>query len=129
MDGNIHLGRPTLVRAGAQPVTDHLFEPADGGFDAGAGGVAGRLLPGRSSVLGDALQMAVPLRWRGVGRLARHCRGTRRHDNHRFGMTLGDRGGHLGFNRSSQHLCAPFSRPRQKLRQAFSNQASCVAGC
>src|SRR4051794_37765058 len=37
----------------AQSVTDHLFEPADGGFDAGTGGVAGRLLPGRSSVLGD----------------------------------------------------------------------------
>lgn len=40
-----------------------------------------------------------------------------------------DRGSQLGFNRSSQHLCAPFSMPRQKLRQAFSNQASCVAGC
>src|SRR4051794_15902365 len=25
MDGNLHLGRPTLVRAAAQPVTNHLF--------------------------------------------------------------------------------------------------------
>src|SRR3954447_1418058 len=93
MDGNVHLDRPTLVRAGAQPVTDHLFEPADGGFDAGTGGVPGRLLPGRSSVLGDALQMAVPLRRRGRGRLAWHGRGTRRHDDRRFRMTPGDCGG------------------------------------
>src|ERR1700712_729154 len=63
MDGNVHLGRPTLIRAGAQSVTDHLFEPAHGGFDAGADVVARRLLPSRSSVLGDALQVAVPLRW------------------------------------------------------------------
>src|SRR3954449_8672284 len=46
MDGNVHLGRPTLVRAAAQPVTDHLLEPADGSFDAGSGGVARCLLPG-----------------------------------------------------------------------------------
>jgi hypothetical protein len=64
MDGNVHLGRPTLVRAGAQPITDHLFEPADAGFDTGSGIVAGRLLPSRSSMLGDALQMAVLLRRR-----------------------------------------------------------------
>ena len=38
MDGNVHLGRPTRIRAAAQPVTDHLFEPAHGGFDAGADG-------------------------------------------------------------------------------------------
>ena len=40
-----------------------------------------------------------------------------------------DQGSQLGFNRSSQHLCAPFSALRQKLRRAFSNQASCAAGC
>ena len=27
MNGNVHLGCPTLIRAGAQPVTDHLLEP------------------------------------------------------------------------------------------------------
>src|SRR5215213_6452340 len=27
MDGNLHLDHSTLVRAAAQPVTDHLFEP------------------------------------------------------------------------------------------------------
>ena len=48
MDGNVHLGCPTLVRAAAQPVADHPFEPADGGFDAGSDGVARRLLPGRA---------------------------------------------------------------------------------
>ena len=66
MDGNVHLGRPTLVRAAAQPVTDHLLEPANGGFYPGSDVVAGRLLPSCSSVLGDALQMAVPLCWRAL---------------------------------------------------------------
>ena len=93
MDDNVHLDHSTLVRARAQPVTDHLFEPADSGFDAGSDVVARRLLPGRASVLGDALQMAVPLRWRGRGRLAGHGRGTRWHDDRRFRMTCGDRGG------------------------------------
>jgi hypothetical protein len=37
MDGDLHLGRPTLVRAGAQPVADHLFEPADGSLGSGPG--------------------------------------------------------------------------------------------
>ena len=40
MDGNLHLDRSTLVCAAAQPVTDHLFEPAHGGFDAGSDGRA-----------------------------------------------------------------------------------------
>src|SRR4051812_47228797 len=93
MDGNVHLGHPTLVRAAAQSVTDHLLEPADGGFDAGSGGVAGRLLPSRSSVLSDGLQMAIPLRRRGLSRLAWHGRGTRRHDDRSIRMTLGDCGG------------------------------------
>jgi hypothetical protein len=38
MGGNIHLDRPVLIRA--QPIADHLLEPADGGFDAGSGCVA-----------------------------------------------------------------------------------------
>src|SRR5215218_11359385 len=40
VDGNLHLGRPTLVRARAQPVADHAFEPAHGGLDPGASVVA-----------------------------------------------------------------------------------------
>ena len=32
MDGDVHLGRPTLVRVRAQPVADHLFPPPDGGL-------------------------------------------------------------------------------------------------
>src|SRR3954464_10119668 len=92
MDGNVHLGRPTLVRAAAQPITDHLFEPADGSFDAGSDGEARCLLPGRSSVLGDALQVTIPLRWRALCRLAWNGRGTRRHDDDRFRITFGDCG-------------------------------------
>jgi putative transposase len=38
-----------------------------------------------------------------------------------------DRGGQLGFKRSSQHLCAPISAARQKPRQVFAIQASCAA--
>jgi len=30
MNGDVHLGRPTPVRARSQTVTDHLLEPADG---------------------------------------------------------------------------------------------------
>ena len=74
MDGNVHLGRPTLVRARAQPVADHLFPPADRGLGPGAPVVPGRLLPGHAPVLGDELQMAVALCRRGLGRLARHGR-------------------------------------------------------
>lgn len=40
MDGDVHLRRATLVRARAQSVTDHLLEPADGGFDPGTGVVS-----------------------------------------------------------------------------------------
>jgi transposase len=36
VDGNLHLGRPTLIRARAQPVADQAFEPARGGLDPGA---------------------------------------------------------------------------------------------
>ena len=92
MDGDIHLGRSTPVRARAQPVTDHLLEPADGRFGLSPLRVAGRFLPGCASVFGDALQVVVPLRECGLGRLARHGRGTRRHDDRRFGIALGDGG-------------------------------------
>ena len=44
-------------------------------------------------------------------------------------VLVDDAGVLLGFNRSSQHLCAPISAPRQRLRRAFSSQASCAAGC
>ncbi len=38
-----------------------------------------------------------------------------------------DQGSQLGFNGSSQHLCALISAPRQRLRRAFSSRASCAA--
>src|ERR671933_949983 len=46
MGGDAHLGRPTLVRVRAQPVTDHAFEPADAGLSPGALVVSRRFLPG-----------------------------------------------------------------------------------
>jgi len=57
MDGDVHLGRPAPVRARAQPVTDHLLEPADGRLDPRPLRVAGRFLPSRTSVLGDAFRL------------------------------------------------------------------------
>ena len=65
VDGDVHLGRPTLIRARAQPVADHLLEPADGRLDPGSLRLAERFLPGR---------------------------GARRHDDRRLGVALGDRG-------------------------------------
>ena len=62
MDGNVHLGRPTLVRVRAQPVADHLFPPPDGGLSPSAFVVPGSLLPSHAPVLGDALEMVVALR-------------------------------------------------------------------
>src|SRR4051812_20719036 len=46
LDRHVHLSRPTLVRARAQPVPDHALEPADGGLGPGARIVARGLLPG-----------------------------------------------------------------------------------
>ena len=89
-----NLGGPAPVRARAQSVADHLLEPADRRLDPGPLRVAGRFLPRRASVSGDAVQMAVALRGCRLGRLARHGRGTRRHDDRRFRMALGDHGGH-----------------------------------
>ena len=64
VDGDVHFGRPTFVRARAQPVTDDLLEPADGRLGPGSFRVAGRVLPSCASVLSDVLQMAVTLRGR-----------------------------------------------------------------
>ena len=41
MDGDVHLGRPALIRARAQSITDHLLEPANGSLGSGTGGVPG----------------------------------------------------------------------------------------
>src|SRR5215207_3134891 len=90
MDGDVHLGRPTLVRARTQPVADHLFPPPDGGLGPSTFVVPGPLLPSHAPVLGDALEMSVALRRRGLGRRARHRAGPRRHDDRRLGMARGD---------------------------------------
>lgn len=76
LNGDVHLGRPTPVRARARPVANDLPEPADGRLGSSPPNVTGGLLPGRASVFGDALQMVAMLHGRGRGRLARHGRGT-----------------------------------------------------
>jgi len=92
MDSDVHLDRPILVRVRAQPVTDDLFEPADGRLGSGPFRVSGGFLPGCPPVLGDALQMVIPLCGCDLSCFARHGRGTRRHGDRRFGMTLGGGG-------------------------------------
>src|SRR3712207_700764 len=44
MNGDGHLGRPTLVRVRAQPVADHLLPPPDGGLGPSAFVVPGPAL-------------------------------------------------------------------------------------
>src|SRR5215212_9028228 len=92
LDGDVHLGRPTLVRAGAQPVADHLFPPPDGGLGPSAFVVPGPLLPSHAPVLGDAVEMAVARRRRGLGIRRWHRTRTRRHDDGRLGVALGNAG-------------------------------------
>ena len=41
MDGDVHLGRPALIRARAQSITDQMLEPANGSLGSGTGGVPG----------------------------------------------------------------------------------------
>src|ERR671929_249511 len=55
--GDVHLGRPTLIRMRAQPVADHLLPSADRSLGPGAFRVPGRPLPSHAPVLGDVLEM------------------------------------------------------------------------
>src|SRR3954463_7169966 len=91
-DGDVHLGRLTLVRARVQPVADHPFEAADRGLGQRTVIVATGLLPAHAAVLGNELQVLIPLGRRRLGRRARHSRGARRHDDPSTGMALGDAG-------------------------------------
>src|SRR4051794_30652292 len=90
MDGNANLGRATLVLMKAQPVADHLFISADGGFHPAACRVARRLLPADPALVGNALEMAVALRGLGLRRRARHGRGTGRYDDRSVGIAVND---------------------------------------
>src|SRR5829696_1049976 len=91
MDGDVHLGGPTLVRVRAQPVPDHALVAPNGGLGAGPPVIPRRFLPSHPALLGDEVEVAVPLRGGGLGRLARHRRGARWYDDGCLGMVLGDR--------------------------------------
>src|SRR3954468_5354605 len=94
LDGDVHLGRPTLIRVRAQPVPDHALVAPDGGLSSGARVAARDLLPAHPARLGDELQVAVPLRRRGLGRGAGHGGRARGHDDVRARVALG----HVGVN-------------------------------
>src|SRR3954468_1213791 len=84
--------RSSLIRTRAQPVPDHALEPAHGGLGPGARVVARGLLPAHPALLGDELQVAVPLRRRGLGRGAGHGGRARRDDYVRVRVALGHGG-------------------------------------
>src|SRR3954453_15342025 len=63
-------------------------------YGPGAGVVARRLLPSHAPLLGDELEVAVPLRRRSLGRLARHRRRARQDDDGGLRVALG----HVGVN-------------------------------
>ena len=86
MGGDGHLSRPTLVRARAQPVADHLLPPCDGGLGSGSLRVPGQLLSAHPAVRGDELEMVAALHRFGLGHLARHRRRAWRDDNGRLGV-------------------------------------------
>ena len=92
VDGDVHLGGPTLLRMRAQPVADHLLPSADDSLGSGALRVPGGLLPRPAAPLGDELEVAVPLGRLALSRLARHGCRARRHNDRRFGMALADAG-------------------------------------
>src|SRR5215207_1031106 len=60
-DADVHLGGLTLVRARVQPVADHPFEAANRCLGQGTAIVAGGCLPAHAAVLGDELQVLIPL--------------------------------------------------------------------
>src|SRR4051794_41432765 len=92
MDGDVQLGRPTLIRMRAQPAADHLFPSADGGLGPGSVRVPGRFLPGHAPVVGNVLEVAVALRRRALSRLARHGGRAGRHDDGPLWMALRESG-------------------------------------
>src|SRR3712207_4941079 len=92
MDGDVRLGRPTLVRVRAQPVPDHALVAPDGSLGAGPLRVSGPLLPSHPARLGDELEMAVALCRRRLGRRAGHGGRAWWDNDGRCGMALGDAG-------------------------------------
>ncbi len=93
MDGDLDLGRPASVGVRAQCVADHPLQPRHGRLGPGTLGVAGGRLPSHAAVLGDGAKVAVALRGRGLGRLARHRGGARRHDDGGVRVAGADAGG------------------------------------
>src|SRR5215212_11906866 len=89
-EGDVHLGGLMLVRARVQPVADHPFEAADRCLGQRTTVVAGGLLPAYAAVLGNELQVLIPLRGRCLDRLAWHSRGARRYDDQSIGMAFDD---------------------------------------
>ena len=77
----------------SQRVADHPLVAADVRLYQRPSIIAGRLLPGHATALGNELQMPVALRRFGSSRLARHRAGTRWYDDSCIGMAFDDGAG------------------------------------
>ncbi len=90
----VEISKRQVVRLLAEPLDGFvdLFPSVHGGFDPCAPVVSRRVLPRHAPALGDALQVAVPLRGCGLGHVAGHGACARRDDHGRLRMALGDAG-------------------------------------
>jgi len=83
---------PALIRVCMQLVADRLLPSVHGGFDLDVLVISRRVLPRYAPVLGNVLQVAVPLHGGGFGRVAGHRSRMWRHNHGRLRMALGDAG-------------------------------------
>ena len=81
IDGNLDLGRSTLIGAQSKTITDDPFEAADVGLHPRSPGVTSRLLPNHASALCDGLEMPISLQPRAIDQQM-HGIGARPRANH-----------------------------------------------
>src|SRR4051794_33406811 len=81
-----HLARLSPLCLRPQPISEDALPARDVGLHESAPVVPRRLLPAHAATLGDASQMLVALRRRGLGGIARHRIRARRDDHSRSGM-------------------------------------------
>src|SRR3954471_22798336 len=78
VDRYVHLSRPTLLWVRAQSVPDHALVAADRSLSSGPFRIPRRPLPTPAALLGDELEVVIPLGRLALGCPARHgCRARR----------------------------------------------------
>jgi hypothetical protein len=87
-DGNFDRTKP--IRPRAQDIPNYSFQLADGSLHQGSSRVPVPPLPAHASMLGDALEMLIPLGWKGLHSLAQHGRWSGWNDHVSIRTTLGN---------------------------------------